>query len=298
MSAYRYDYLFPVVLTGTRAEVFAALSRPEALSEWFAEHVEIGSGAGEPFRFWGRYTFGVPGTDSASQAITGWTADQSVSFSWHVLGQDTEVTWQIEEETSDDEPVLKLRVIHEFAALPEETRAEALIDDLWRIHVGNLCFYLNGQAGMRVDFADPSPVVTCQIEIDAPPSSVFAALIEPEHIKQWFPAPDPKVDPRVGGDYGFGFSFEHDGQKVEPPPLKISEFVPDKVLAMNWPDWRMDPSVPDQQIRWELEDLGDGRTRLTLRHTGFTRTTDISDYPFGWQEFVEKVGEVAVSLTA
>ena len=122
---------------------------------------------------------------------------------------------------------------------------------------------------------------------------MFAALIEPDQIKKWFPAPNPSVDPRVGGEYGFGLSYEVDGEKVEPPPMTISAFEPDHVLEMNWPDWRTDPNVPDQTIRWELTNLGDGRTRLLLRHFGFTRAVDVSDYPFGWQEFLDKIQQVA-----
>ena len=30
------------------ARVFAALTRPEELDRWFAEHVEVGAGPGEP----------------------------------------------------------------------------------------------------------------------------------------------------------------------------------------------------------------------------------------------------------
>ena len=57
----------------------------------------------------------------------------------------------------------------------------------------------------------------------------------------------------------------------------------------------MNPEVPDQTVSWILEDL-DGKTRLTLLHTGFTRTVDVSDYPFGWQEFLDKIRDVAQSL--
>lgn len=58
--------------------------------------------------------------------------------------------------------------------------ATELIDDLWRIHTGNLCLYLHGVDDMfRPDFDDPNPEVKCEIVIDAPREKVFAALVTP-----------------------------------------------------------------------------------------------------------------------
>lgn len=290
---YESDFSFP--LAGTREEIFDALSDPAALGQWFAEHVEIGSTVGSSFRFWGRYSYGASTREDATQSLLHLRRPDALSFSWRFLDRDSEVTWSLGE-APDDPTATKLSIRHEFSALPEVTRAEALIDDMWRIHSGNLCLYLNGRREFyRPDFADGSPEVRLDIEIDAPPEKVFAALIVPENIQRWFPAPAPVVDPRVGGDYGFGFSFEVDGRTVEPPPMKILEFVENERLTITWPDWRMNPGVPDQHVTWRLEDLG-GRTRLTLIHAGFTRAVDVSDYPFGWQQFLDKIGEVAETL--
>ena len=77
--------------------------------------------------------------------------------------------------------------------------------------------------------------------------------------------------------------------------MEILEFVENEKLTITWPDWRGDPSVPDQKIAWVLEDIG-GKTRLTLTHTGFTRAVDVSDYPFGWMEFINKIKEVSEAL--
>lgn len=196
--------------------------------------------------------------------------------------------------TPEGEGGSKVSIRHEFSSLPQGTRMKEMIDDLWRLHTGNLCFYLMGEQEIyRPDFNDDSPVVRHEIVIDAPPSSVFAALITPDYIKQWFPAPAPVVEPRVGGKYGFGFSFEKDGVKIEPPPMTILEYEQNRKLAITWPDWRGDASVPDQKVEWTLEDLGGGRTRLVLVHSGFTRAVDVSDYPFGWLEFIKKIAEVS-----
>ncbi len=131
--------------------------------------------------------------------------------------------------------------------------------------------------------------------VEAPPAKVFAALTTPEHLKKWFGAPNPAVEPRVGGKYAFGFTVERGGKKVEAPPMAILEFVENKRLVITWPDWRNDPSVPDQKVAWTLKDLG-GRTRLTLVHSGFTRAADVSDFPFGWMEFLGAIKRVAEDL--
>jgi uncharacterized protein YndB with AHSA1/START domain len=293
MTKHNYEYEFPVPLEADRSTVFEHLSNAEKLGTWFAEYVEVEPRVGGAFRFWGRHTFGASDQEQATQTIVRFEPPEVLAFTWHLLDRDSEVTWSLSEEQNDGGTVTKLKVNHEFQGLPDIGRAEALIDDLWRIHTGNLCFHVNGVTDLyRPDFSDPHPEVRCEIVIDAPPEIVFAALITPQHIKEWFSAPDPVVEPHVGGKYGFGFSYELDGKLIEPPPMTILEIVENEKLVTTWPDWRGDPDVPDQQISWLLEDLG-GRTRLILLHGGFTRAADVSDYPFGWQQFLDKIRQVA-----
>lgn len=293
MSAYVYEYEAPLPFPAKPADTFKALVEENALKTWFAEHVEVDGKEGGAYRFWGRYSLDTATQKLATQSVTRFEPGEALGFSWRLLGRDSEVTWTLVPEGDD---ATKVTVRHEFSSLPDGVRVKEMIDDLWRLHTGNLCFYLHGNDKIfRPDFDDPSPEVRHAIMIDAPPAKVFAALIEPEQIKKWFPAPAPVVEPRVGGKYGFGFSFERDGQKIEPPPMEILEFVENERLAITWPDWRGDKSVPDQKITWVLEDLG-GKTRLTLTHSGFVRAVDVSEYPFGWVEFIGKIKEVAEAL--
>ncbi len=293
MDAYVYEYAIPVTFPATTQETFSALTDERALEIWFAEHAKVEPKVDGAYRFWGRYSLDTAKQEQAGQVITRYEPDKALGFSWRLLNRDSEVTWLL---TPDGENGTKVTIRHEFSSLPDVVRAKEMIDDLWRLHTGNLCFYLTGDREIfRPDFDDPNPVVRHVIEIAAPRKKVFAALITPEHIKKWFPAPAPFVEPRVGGDYGFGFSFEKDGQTISPPPMEILEFIENEKLAITWPDWRGDGSVPDQKLEWRLEDLG-GKTRLTLLHSGFVRTVDVSDYPFGWVEFIGKIKAVAESL--
>ncbi len=291
MDAYVYEYSVPITFPASQGEAFAALSDPEALAVWFAEHAEVEPKAGGAYRFWGKYTPDTKKRAQATQTIKEFGPVASLSYSWRLMERDSTVTWKIAPEGDKGS---KITVRHEFSSLPEGVRVKAMIDDLWRMNTGNLAFYLMGERNIyRPDFDDPNPEVRQEIMISAPPEKVFAALITPDQIKKWFGAPAPVVEPKVGGKYGFGLSYEVDGKKVEPPPMKILEFVENRKLSITWPDWRGDSSVPDQKVTWTLEPVAGGKTKLTLVHSGFIRAVDVSDYPFGWMEFMQKIGEVA-----
>lgn len=298
MAEHEYTYDFPMPLPAERARVFEALTDEAALRRWFAEHVEVEPREGGAFRFWGRHTYGTPGEQDADQRLTRFEPDVAIGFNWRFLDRDSTVNLILSDDESEEggeNAATRIRVEHRFESLPDMNRAEAFIDDLWRIYTGSLLEYTMGKAQpFRPDYSQSEARVLCAMDIDAPPAAVFRVLTEPELIKKWFPAPAPFVEPKVGGKYGFGFSYEMDGKTVEPPPCTILEFEQDKKLAITWPDWRGDESVPDQKVTWTLEDLG-GRTRLVLVHDGFTRPVDISDYPFGWRHFMDEIGKVAKS---
>lgn len=292
MDAYTYEYAVPLTLPASSEKAFAALSEESALEAWFTEHAQVEPRVGGAFRFWGKYTYGAATRAHATQRLTAYDPARSLSFTWTFLGRDSMVEWAL----SEAEGGVKITVRQAFDSLPEGVRVKELIDDLWRIHTGNLFTYLSGAGDVyRPDFDDPHPEVRQTILIDAPPEKVFAALTTPEYISKWFPAPAPVVEPRVGGKYGFGFSYEVDGKKVEPPPMTILEFEPNRKLAFTWPDWRGDASVPDQKVTWILDEES-GKTRLTLIHSGFTRSADVSDYPFGWLEFMRQIGKVSEEI--
>lgn len=301
MAVHEHTFDLTIPLPADRRRVFEALTSAPALETWFAEHAEVEPREGGAYRFWGRHTLGTPTEAAADQRITRFEPGVALAFSWRLLDRDSEVTLTLRDDESEegagDGPRTRLRVEHRLESLPEMGRAVELIDDLWRIHTGSLLHYIMDVDPIyRPDYSDPDPQVRCEMEIDAPPATVFRVLIEPELISKWFPAPAPAVDPRVGGKYGFGFSFELDGKKVEPPPCTILQYEQDKKLAITWPDWRGDSSVPDQKVTWELEDLG-GRTRLVLRHNGFMRPVDVSDYPFGWGHFLEEIRNTVDSIS-
>ena len=283
------------------AEVFAALTEPAQLRKWLAEHVAIEPRSGADFRFWGRHTYGVLRPEQATQRITRWQPASLLAFSWSIDGVASEVTITLAPAPTDSvvdqgaesgEVGTQLTLQHAFAALPAIPRAKDLIDDLWRMALGNLDVHLRGGAGILLpDFTDSKPEVRVSIYIEAPRAQVFKALIEPEKLNQWL-ASAASVEPRAGGRYTYGWNYSVAGREVAGGPTRILEIVPNEKLVTDWPDWRGDATVPKTTVTWLLESVGKG-TRVTLIHSGFTRTTDISDYTPGWAEFLDKLKALA-----
>lgn len=284
-----HEYAWTIPAPSDR--LFAALTSPEELRRWFAESVEIGTAVGGPYRFWGRYTLGLPTAALATQRITRFEPGRALGFDWTLNGSPTMVTLSLA--PADDEGT-RLSVRHEVRGPLGGIRERELIDDWWRLVFGNLAMHLAGGEGvLRPDFADPAPEVRIAIVIEAPPAAVFRALLEPEALARWFgQGGTVSVDPKVGGRFELGWKYQIEGKDVLGGPTKILELIPDRRLVVDWTDWRGDPTVTGQTIAFELEPVAQG-TRVTLVHAGFVRPVDISDYPFGWPWFLGKLRDVA-----
>ena len=112
--------------------------------------------------------------------------------------------------------------------------------------------------------ADPEvPLVRITREFDAPPEKIFRAHTDPELLVQWLGPRGTKMridhyDCRTGGSYryihvsdGNEFGFRGSFHEVRPSELIVQTFAFEDVAD----------SVALEKL--VLEDLGDGRTRLT-----------------------------------
>lgn len=289
MSALKHEFTWKI--PAPPARVFAALTNAEDLQGWFAEHAEVEPRVGGAYRFWGKHTLGTPTASGADGKITRFEAGRAVAYTWRIEDRDSEVSFSIEADPESAEASI-VKGEHSFIEAPAINRAKEMIDDLWRFNWGNLSAHLAGGKGkLLVDYGAKNPEVTLSIYIDAPPSAVFRTLIDPEKIQQWFGVA-AAVDPRLGGAWHLKMEFEKDGQKVTSPPCKILDFVENERLAISWPDWRGDKTVPDQRVLWMLKPEGAG-TRVEFVHDGFVRAVDVSDYPFGWGWFLSRITTVA-----
>jgi uncharacterized protein YndB with AHSA1/START domain len=276
------------------ARVFEALTSAKDLSRWFAEHAEVSPEqlrAGGTLCFWGRHTYGAPARDAreAAHAITLVEPGRAIGFRWRFEGADSDVSIAL---APSEESSTTLGLKHTFPAKPAVPWGEELVEDYWKLTMGNLDAHLRGGEGIVLpDYADPSPEIRISIVIDAPRERVFRALIEPEAMNRWI-ATAASVEPRIGGAYSYGWKYKHGGRDVEGGPTKILDLVENERLVTDWPEWRGQNERGSTRVAWMLESVGN-KTRVTLVHGGFSRAADISDYPFGWGHFLSKLKEEA-----
>lgn len=281
-------------------DVFRAWTNADALRAWFAEHVDLGAAdaatEGAPFRFWGRRTLGCPTETQAAQTLATIAAPDSLSFVWTLHDVPSEVRVTL----SAAKPGTKVSVEHTLHDSLGAEREREYVDDFWRFSLGNLAAFLAGGGDIdRIDLCSDEPVVIrLSQHVDASRANVFRALIEPSLINQWLFTSDAQVEPRTGGRYSVGWKYQVDGRDVLGGPTTIIDMQPDEHLVLDWPDWRGDPAVPDQRIAFTLSDQTAGGTRVDFVHDGFTRAVDVSDFPFGWREFLRGLARVAESLDA
>jgi uncharacterized protein YndB with AHSA1/START domain len=268
------------------AQAFAMITDKRELQKWFAEDVSIDLREGGAFVFGGLGTYAPTATH-----LTLFDQGRSIGWAWPLLGVVGDVTLTVS--LGEQPDTSRVDVVCKFPQLPAVPRSRELIDDLWRFYMGNLKELAEGGAGVMLpDFSDPAPEVRQSIYIAASRAAVFRALIDPALLAKWTYG-SATVEPREGGRYTYGWSYEHDGKPVDGGPTKILEIVENERLVTDWPDWRGDSNNHGQKITWILEEEGSG-TRLTLIHDGFGRAPDISDFPFGWAGFLESIRDVAI----
>ena len=261
-------------------EAFTLVSDAASLSKWFAEDVSIDPQVGGAFVFAGNGAY-----EPTSTTLTRYEPGRLLAWDWPLHGVVGQVTLEVSSK-GDDAAKARVGVTSSFPELPDMPRARELVDDLWRFHLGNLKALTEG--GERVllpDFGDPTLEVRQSIHIAAPRAAVFQALVDPAMLKEWTMFGKPDVDLQVGGKYSYGWVYEAGDKTIYGGPTRILDLKQDVRLVTDWLDWRGDDTNDVQKITWLLEDE-DGGTRLTLVHDGFARSSDISDFPFGWVGFL------------
>ena len=236
--------------------VYKALTDNAELEAWFTEHANI-SLSEKRYDFWGRFTPEAPDREAGKHTLLAHEAGKYLKYGWHLEGKDTTVEiWLL---ARDARTVLLVK--HE-GAMPE---------DFWFLSLENLRRYLDGKpVDARVDFSQPMlGDIRHEIEIDAPPEKVFPALIRPDQLERWI-ATNAHVEPRVGGDYDFGWGM---------PPHKIVELVENERLSLSGL-----MGENENILTWTLEGSG-GKTRLTLVHSGFAPDQPNEGLWLGWRNF-------------
>lgn len=154
---------------------------------------------------------------------------------------------------------------------------------------------------------DASRELVITRDFDAPRELVWKAWTDPEHLMRWwgpkdYTSPVCKMDFRVGGKYLFcmrspeGKDFWSTGTYKEIIPLeKIvvtdsfadseGNVIPASQIGMpgEWP--------LELQITITFEDLGDGKTKLILRHVGLPEGEMGEMAGEGWNQSLDKLAE-------
>ncbi len=133
--------------------------------------------------------------------------------------------------------------------------------------------------------------ILASVEVTAPPSRVFQAIASGEITKWWvrggvFDTREWAGEPRVGGAWrasgvGGGRPYVLEGEFLEvDSPRRLVH------------TWRAagSPQAPTT-VSYVLEPI-EGRTRLTLRHSGFTSREVCANTCIGWETSFERLAEI------
>ena len=135
--------------------------------------------------------------------------------------------------------------------------------------------------------------------IDAPRSLVFKAWTQPEHIARWwgpqgFTTVHCEMDIRVGGSYRFGGrspqGIEHWKRGV------YRELVEPERVVFTFAWENADGSLGPELLTTITFDEQNGRTRLTLRQSGFTTDAACGSHIEGWTSTLERFADYLATL--
>jgi uncharacterized protein YndB with AHSA1/START domain len=123
------------------------------------------------------------------------------------------------------------------------------------------------------------------IDVDAPTDVVFRALTDEKELVKWLPQ-EAKMDARVGGQ--LQFKYRREGRANELVfEGEVLELVQDRKVSYTYHFPKVNPGqvvgpAPNTVVTWTLDGLPDGRTRVTVVHTGFF--TGLAKYAEeGWE---------------
>lgn len=138
-------------IQATPNEIFLALTEPSALKTWFAEDVQIEPRVNGVYRFWGRHTLGTPPHDAARQTLTRFEPNSAIAFLWPINDVDTDVTIELEAAANGT----RLTLTHDISGDIAMPHPRELIDEHWRIAIGNLATHLAGGRPRLPDYFNP-----------------------------------------------------------------------------------------------------------------------------------------------
>ncbi len=273
-----------VYLAADPARVFRALVEPSELKSWLATEASVDLSEG------GVMTL-VSGTPycSGTHTIRAVAPGERLALDWSIAGRMVPISFGITSHGEGTSLEVAVQVADDLGdVIPEKEGAKSAMMETWAYNAGLLKTWLErGEAMCRLSpERKPSTSIVHEVTIRVPPQQVFAALVEPEQIAKWNTYADkPKVEPKVGGRYSFGWSSEGEGTDG---PGEIVEFEAGKKITYSW------HGDPPTLVSWTVEPLpgAPNATKVTLVHSGFiTEQNMLAGYNLGWPGFVYSLAE-------
>ena len=146
---------------------------------------------------------------------------------------------------------------------------------------------------MKVECAGSS--IVAEIEIAAPPETVFDALTKPDELAAWWGAEGAyrthhwKLDLRPGGEWNCLATQANSGATMTVRGTYL-EVDPPRALAYTWmPSWEKEMSVTE--VRFTLSAVTGG-TRVQVEHSGFAGYPQSQQgHLAGWKRVFEWLAE-------
>ena len=130
-------------------------------------------------------------------------------------------------------------------------------------------------------------VVRREVQIAAPPTTVFAFLTDPQKILRWM-GTEATLEPHPGGIYLLNVT----GQDVARG--KFIEVIPVHRLAYSFGWDEHDKNVPPGSSLIEIDLIEQpGGTLLRLTHTGLPNAKQCAEHADGWAHYLGRLAEVA-----
>ncbi|MBV9581861.1 MAG: SRPBCC domain-containing protein [Chloroflexi bacterium] len=244
--------LLRVRIAAPLQRVWQALSSPDQLEVWLAEHAEVD--LPRTFAFWGRYT---PDGEVAHQRLMS-ADDHTLRFIWTLGGEDTTVEIHVESDGAEASVVSVSQTHYDFQQALAESSSLSVIQTFWALSLGNLVDFLAGRGvAYRCDFTTSN--LRAELEINAPRERIYTALVDSDQISTWFDFPIG-IEPWVGGRFAMGGLQEPLSDQIG-DAARIVALEPGRTMSVNFGDAGV--------ATWELAG-SQGRTRLTFVQSGFS----------------------------
>ncbi|MGZ4613653.1 MAG: SRPBCC domain-containing protein [Kineosporiaceae bacterium] len=132
------------------------------------------------------------------------------------------------------------------------------------------------------------------VDIEAGPARVWRVLTEPALVSRYMHGTELLTDWTVGGP--IVWRGEWQGKPYEDKG-RVMTFQPPRILSVtHWSPLTADPDTPEHyhHVTYELQELDDARTRLTLTH-GNAPSRDAAEAMIeaGWKPVLQSLKQVA-----